>query len=254
MVDVVKVAGWQRYGWLRHGFSTRAGGVSTVYGGEDLNLGFTKDDDADLVLENRRRFLEAVAGEAGWPLAAVRQVHGMAVARVDSGAGWEPVEADGLVTAVSGVMLGVQVADCVPVLLVDTRLRAVAALHAGWRGTAAGMAAVGVARMREEFGCRVEDLAAAVGPSIGPCCYEVGDEVREAFRGGNGLFAGRNLNLWEANRRALVGAGLWDGTVTVVGECTGCARTGDGRRRYFSHRMEQGFTGRAIGMVGLVRG
>jgi YfiH family protein len=221
-----------------------------MYGGDDLNLGFTKDDDADLVRENRRRFVEAVAGEAGWPLAAVRQVHGTMVARVDSGAGWEPVEADGLVTAASGMMLGVQVADCVPVLVVDTRLRVVAALHAGWRGTAAGMASVGVARMREEFGCRVEDLVAAVGPSIGPCCYEVGDEVREAFGGGDGLFVGKNLNLWEANRRALVGAGLQDGAVTVVGECTGCARMEDGRRKYFSHRMEQGFTGRAMGMVG----
>jgi YfiH family protein len=254
-VEVVRVPRWEQYGWLRHGFSTRLGGVSAVYGGGDLNLGFTKDDDAELVRENRRLWAATVAGEDGWPVLTVRQVHGTRVARVSAGANWEPVEADGLMTAEAGVLLGAQAADCVPILLVDTRLRVVAALHAGWRGTVAGMAGVGVARMREEFGSRVEDLVAAVGPSIGVCCYEVGDEVRgefaRAFGDAEGLFVGRHLDLWEANRRVLVGAGLRADAVSVVGECTGCLRSGDGRRKYFSHRTEKGFTGRAMGLVGV---
>jgi len=252
---VVRVLEWERYSWLRHGFSTRAGGVSTVYGDADLKLGFTKDDSPNAVRENRRRFVAAVAGEPDVPLTAIRQVHGTKIAIVRENPR-EPLEADGLMTATPGIILGVQAADCVPMLLVDLRLRVVAALHAGWRGTVPGMAARSIEKMRDEFGSAPQDIIAAVGPSIGVCCYEVGDEVRAEFDRAFGyakeLFHGRNLNLWEANRRQLLDAGLSDEAVTVLGECTGCARTGDGQRKYFSHRMEQGFTGRAMGVVGTI--
>jgi YfiH family protein len=264
---VVRVAGWERFGWLRHGFSTRAGGVSTVYGGDGLNLGFTKDDEPAAVRENRLRFAEAVSGVAGMPVVAVRQVHGTAVKRVEeAGDGWcdgegrATVEADGLMTATGGILLGVQAADCVPVLLADTRLRVVGAFHAGWRGTAAGMVQGGVAQMELEFGSNAEDLIGAIGPAIGACCYTVGDEVRERFREAYAcageLFSqresGLHLDLAAANRRQLLDAGLEAGAISVVGECTGCARLGDGRRKYFSHRAENGFTGRAMGMIGIV--
>jgi YfiH family protein len=263
--SVVKVPGWERYAWLRHGFSTRQGGVSRVYGGGehgDLNLGFTGDDDPDAVRENRRRFAaEAGRDDQDFPLIAVRQVHGTEVKVVREGetglvdqGGRGLIEADGLMTAAAGVILAVQVADCVPVLVVDTRQRVVAALHAGWRGTVAGMVARAVDKMEREFGSEPDDMIAAVGPSIGPCCYEVGEEVRAAFEEAygdpEGLFRGRNLNLWEANRRQF---GLPPGAVSIVGECTGCTLLADGRRKYFSHRMEHGFTGRAMGVVGVVR-
>ena len=107
--------------------------------------------------------------------------------------------------------------------------------------------------MRSEYGSMPEDLVAAVGPSIGPCCYQVGEEFRAHFA--PGLLArhddGLWLDLWEANRQQLVAAGLAPGAVTVLGECTACTRA-DGGRKYFSHRAERGFTGRAMGVIGVV--
>ncbi len=273
-MNVVQVAAWQGYEWLRHGFSTRAGGHSTVYGGGalpsaelspaedslgDLNLGFTKEDAVELVERNRVDFLSAVAGAGSHGrarLATLRQVHGAGVQIVFQGGA--AGDADGLITQTSGVMLGIQVADCVPVLLADTRLHVVAALHAGWRGTIAGIVERGVAAMRSEFGARPEDLTAAVGPAIGACCYTVGDEVRESFTRryayAADLFAqrqdGLHLDLAEANRRQLLEAGVQSEQITVVGECTACTRIA-GRRKYFSHRAEDGSTGRAMGMIGI---
>ncbi len=263
-VPVVRVAGWERFRWLRHGFSTRGGGVSEVYGPGELNLGFTADDEPEKVRENRRRLVEAVGGDPA-ALVTVRQVHGTTLLRVRAGQadlraddGRALREADALVTSDPGVVLGIQVADCVPVLVADTRLRVVAAFHAGWRGTAAAIVEAGVGQMAAEFGCRAEDLTGAVGPAIGSCCYAVGEEVREQFtsafpyaedlfeRRGDGLYA----NLAEANRRQMIAAGLHPARVFVVGECTACAKT-DGRRKFFSHRAEKGFTGRAMGMIGI---
>ena len=216
-----------------------------VYGDRELNLGFTKEDDLAIVAQNRVHFLEGVGGtpEMGVTL---RQVHGTGVVCVKGGE--SGLEGDGLVTDRVGVTLAIQVADCVPVLMADVRRRVVGAFHAGWRGTVGGIAEVGIARM-VELGARPEDMVAAIGPSIGPCCYEVGDEVREAFRRfGEGVFRGRNADLWEANRRQLIGAGLSAERVTVMGECSACARE-NGRRKYFSHRAECGFTGRMMGAI-----
>jgi polyphenol oxidase len=272
-VEVVRVVGWERYGWLRHGFSTRGGGVSTVYGGKTLNLGWTKEDDPTLVAENRRRFLGGVCGaDGGHSLVGVRQVHSGVVRVVGEGDGalegrlqtadgkavWE---GDGLVTDLPGVLLGVGTADCVPVLVVDVEKRVVGAFHAGWRGTVARIVEKGVAMMREMYGSRVEDLIAAVGPSIGACCYTVGEEVRTEFGGqfgyAEGLFrrgdAGElRVNLWEANRRQLLDAGVRQARISVVGECTACARDEGGALRYFSHRGEKGSAGRMLNVVGVV--
>jgi len=268
---VVRVAGWERYGWLRHGFSTRAGGVSTVYGGNSLNLGWTKEDDPALVAENRRRFLGAVCGDdAGCSLVGMRQIHsgvsrvvreedGTLEGRLQTADGKAMLEGDGLMTAVPGVVLGVGTADCVPVLVVDVEKRVVAAFHAGWRGTVARIVERGVAMMGPEYGSRVDDMVAAVGPSIGACCYTVGEEVRTEFAGQFGyaeeLFSEEGairLNLWEANRRQLVDAGIGEERIAVVGECTACARDERGALRYFSHRGEKGVAGRMLNVVGIV--
>lgn len=248
---VVRVRGWEGFEWLRAGFSTRVGGVSEVYGAGELNLGMTAEDEAWRVRENRRLFLEAVAGEREWRLATVRQVHSAEVQVV--GPGWESGDADGMVTRETGVMLGVGAADCVPVLVADMRLRVVGAFHAGWRGTVGRIVEAGVERMVREFGSKGENLVGAVGPAIGACCYEVGDEVRGKFARefgyGEELFAGKRLDLAEANRRQMLEVGV--GSVTVVGECTACSRWGDGRRKYFSHRGEQGRAGRGMGVIGV---
>ena len=268
-IDVVRVAEWSKFHWLRHGFSSRAGGGTVAYSGDEtqeLNLGFTPDDDALTVSSNRALFLRAVAGEDAGDMVTVRQVHGTVVKRVLAGEpglrtedGRGVVEADGLMTADPGVMLAIQVADCVPVLVADTKQRVVAAFHAGWRGTAAGIVEQGITRWMVEFGSDPVDMVAAVGPSICACCYTVGDEVRKAFgvrfAYAEELFSvrpdGLHVDLAEANRRQLVGAGLRAESVTLVGECTACARV-NGRRKYFSHRAERGFTGRLMGMIGVV--
>lgn len=301
--EIVRIPDWERYGWLRHGFSTRRGGFSTVYGGKSLNLGWTKEDEPGLVAENRRCFVRSLGGDLhgedgpvdGWQMVTLRQVHSDLVHAVgrealegalETSEGKAVLEGDGLMTDVPGVLLAVGTADCVPVLVVDVGKRVVAAFHAGWRGTAAGIVEGGVAKMREEYGSRAEDLIAAVGPSIGACCYAVGEEVRTVFRERFGyaeeLFRvirddgpasddtrlsgdeaaakmghpalGESklyVDLWEANRRQLVSAGLDAGKVWVVGECTACAVSG-GERKYFSHRADRGVAGRMLSAVGVV--
>lgn len=267
-IHVVRVASWANFGWLRHGFSSRAGGGSSVYSTDEtreLNLGFTKDDLELTVAANRAAFLNAVAGDDEGEMVTVRQVHGTEVKLVKAGEtglrtedGRGAVQADGLMTAAPGLMLAIQVADCVPVLVADVRSRVVAGFHAGWRGTAAGIVEQGIVRMMAEFGCDPADMLGAVGPSIGACCYTVGDEVRsrfgERFAYAAELFSDREdgmyVDLAEANRRQLVGAGLNVDAVTVLWECTACARV-NGRRKYFSHRAERGFTGRSMGMIGI---
>ncbi len=273
---VLHVPGWDRFEWLRHGFSTRAGGASAVYGGRSLNLGWTKEDEAALVAENRRRFVNAVGGEDRLKLVGLRQVHsdtvwmvgeedGALEGRLQTAEGKAVLEGDGLITDVPGVLIGVGTADCVPVLVVDGRKKVVAAFHAGWRGTVAGIVEVGIARMINEYGSRVEDLVAAVGPSIGACCYSVGHEVHKEFRTrfeyGEELFRvgseedlGRwYLDLWEANRRQLLDAGLSEEQIHMVGECTACSQDASGAMKYFSHRGESGVAGRMLSVVGVVR-
>ncbi len=260
-IDLVRVTEWTRYTWLVHGFSRRVCGVSTVYGGHTLNLGWTKEDAAEAVAENRRRLVKVVGGDPEMRLATLRQVHRTAIQAVASEDemhapdGRALYEGDGLSTAAPGVLLGIQTADCVPIMIVDPEQRAVAVLHAGWRGTAAGIAAAGLEQMRAQFGSRVESLLAAVGPSIGPCCYTVGDEVTTAladgFSYGEDLFQEGRLDLWEANRRQLVDAGVSAAHVVVVAECTACERAADGQRRYFSHRAEHGTAGRMMNVAGV---
>ncbi len=262
-LDLVQVTAWEQYSWLRHGFSTRSGGTSTVYGPGQLNLGFTTDDEPERVRENRRRFVEAVTGGESGSLITVRQVHG---AQIQTRLGGEAAEAsgiiqaDGLISAAPRLWLGIQVADCVPVLIADTRLRIVAAFHAGWRGTAQGIVQQGIARMEQEFRSAPDDLIGAVGPCIGPCCYAVGEEVRSEFAGAfpyaADLFSTRDaamhLNLAEANRRQMLDAGMAAERIALVGECTGCTLLREGGRKYFSHRAENGFTGRSMALIGRV--
>ncbi len=295
-VEVLGVQGWETYPWLRHGFSRRCGGVTSVYGGDALNLGWTKEDTPDAVAENRRRFVAAVghpvSDSTGFMLVGLRQTHSDIIRTIGRGDGAREgklstaegkalLEGDGLITDVPGLLLGVGTADCVPVLVVDVGKRVVAAFHAGWRGTAARIVEQGVARMQGEYGSRAEDLIAAVGPSIGLCCYSVGGEVQAEFRSNfkyadelfrkideepaidpadqsigpareKSALSRLHLDLWEANRRQLLDAGIQEGHITVVSECTSCFRDVAGRRSYFSHRAEHGVAGRMLNVVGIV--
>lgn len=273
-IEMVRVEAWNGLGWLRHGFSTRGGGVSSIYGGKTLNLGWTKEDEAASVVENRVRFVRCVDGDLwdkrGSLLVGLRQIHsdvvrvvregdGVLEGKLQTAEGRAVLEGDGLTTNVPGVLVGVGTADCVPVLVVDREKRAVGAFHAGWRGTVAQIVERGVAMMVAEYGSRVEDLEAAVGPSIGACCYSVGGEVHrefgERFAYGEELFrvggAEMYLDLWEANRRQLLEAGVGEERITVVGECTACSVDAAGELKYFSHRGEKGVAGRMLSVVGV---
>jgi len=227
-------------------FTSRRGGASDGPL-RSLNLGALTADDAANVAENRRRAVEAAGGD-GARATMAWQVHGTEVREVDDrpapGRFLEPgaeafPKSDGLATAVAGRPLVLLTADCLPVAIARRDGSRLAVLHAGWRGLAAGIVEQGV----EAVG---GPAAAAVGPGAGPCCYEVGDDVagvlRERF-GDDVVRAGR-ADLWLAARRALEGAGVAE--VDVAGECSIC-----GAERYFSHRRDNGITGRQ-GIVGML--
>lgn len=168
-------------GWLVHGFSTRRGGHSHLNGHPALSLSLTEWDTRIAVLANRREFQVAL-GAAGMALVTLRQMHSDVAHSVDQPPAGR-LRGDALLTRTPGLLLGVQTADCLPILLADTRHRAVAAVHAGWRGTLKRAVEKTLGRMQMLFGTRPADVVAALGPGIGRCCYEVGPEVVQQFAG-----------------------------------------------------------------------
>lgn len=246
---------------LVHAVTTRAGGGSQApFNG--LNLGLHVGDDPQQVLTNRRHVLEALGFVPG-QLVLAAQVHGALVVRVgpaDAGRGSLDAAtalpgADALVTATPGLLLGVLVADCAPILLADPRTGAVGVAHAGWRGTAGDVAGQAVRAMATAFGSRPEDIRALIGPCIGPDDFEVGPEVVAAFtealgpdaftlvRPGQGDRA--FIDLPGANRLLLLRAGLDPGRIQVDKASTAAQVD-----RFFSHRAEGGRTGRFGGFIG----
>lgn len=233
---------------LVHAFYGRSGGCSS---GElaSLNLSDAVGDDPRAV---RRNWATVVADLGGLSIARMRQVHGATVAqprpdRLTVG------DADGMITADRGMALAVLTADCVPILMAAPRGGVVMALHAGWRGTAAGIAALAVARAQRDFAVAADEWLVALGPSIGACCYEVGSAVGEQITARFGAMpeawtpAGEkgHLDLRRANRRILRGAGVSDEAIHDVGGCTACAP-----RRYYSHRASGGVAGRQLSVIG----
>ena len=152
-------------------------------------------------------------------------------------------EGDALVTRIPGVAVSIRTADCFPILLADPQTRAVAAVHAGWRGTAAGVVRASLARMQEEFGTKPENMYAAIGPGIGRCCYEVGAEVARQF----GLNEAGKLDLAVENRNQLIAAGLQPEKIEQVGGCTFCQP-----RQFFSWRRDHDPAGRMISFIRVI--
>ena len=246
-----------------------------------MNLGFTKNDLHATVERNRAAFerkVGAVDGRKIWPLVTLRQIHSDLVYCV-SKPSQAQLAGDGLITDTPGILLGIQTADCLPVVLVDVRRRAVGVFHAGWRGTIKRIVEKGVGEMRGWFGTRPRDIKAAIGPGIHGCCYQVGEEVRlnfesqfayatELFRevkesdpvrekypllfltarapGHGELPTNIFLDLVEANRRQLMDAGVPARNIFASPLCTSC-RTD----LLFSHRAEKGVTGRLMAAAGI---
>ncbi len=234
--------------WLVHGVTERVGGTS-IAPFESLDLGLHVGDDAERVRENRTR----VATAAGLPLermVCASQVHGSKAALVtshDAGRGATVFAdaipgADALVTAEPDLLLTLFFADCLPILLADPEQRVVAVAHAGWRGLVDGIIENTLQTMTGRFGSRPESIVAAIGPGIGPCCFEVGAEVAERFPDavvGNRAEGKALVDLPGAARLRLVQAGVQSDSIESANICTAC-HTG----RFFSHRAEQGKTGR----------
>jgi YfiH family protein len=228
---------WEAPGPYAVAFSTRVGGVSEGPFAS-LNLGRLTADDPERVDENRRRVLDEVGADPA-RLALNRQTHSATIRPAKAGRTGEP--GDGLWTDEPGVPLLALAADCLPIALARTGGDgpAVAVLHAGWRGLLEGIVGAGAEALDGR-------AAAAIGPAIGPCCYEVGEEVAEPFRArfGADVVRGRNLDLWTAAERALREAGVE--RIERVDLCTACHP-----ELFFSHRRDAGVTGRQ-GVVALV--
>jgi YfiH family protein len=180
-VKILQAPPLARLKWLVHGFSTRKGGASKLGIERVFNLGFTDWDTRPAVESNREVFRHTLDADE-MDLAVLRQIHSDVIHLVEKLPA-TPLQGDALISNTPGILLGVQTADCVPILLVDTRHHAVAAIHAGWRGTVARIAAKAIGRMQMEFGTRPADVIAAIGPAIHRCSYEVGPEVAQAFAG-----------------------------------------------------------------------
>lgn len=254
---------------ITHGVFARVGGVSAApYAG--LNAGLSTGDDPAAVAANRRRIVAALPGQPA--LITAHPVHGHAIVEIAADHGTPdragtfalPARADAMITQTRGLGLFWAYADCVPILIADPIHAAVALVHAGWRGTSEAVAPAALAAMRERFGTRPAEVVVGLGPTIGPCCYEVDAPVVAAFAAhplarDHAAFTtvrvatddGRErdslrLDLMAANDGQLRAAGVPAAQIEQCDLCTGC-RTD----LFYSHRMERGLTGRHAVVVGL---
>jgi YfiH family protein len=242
---------------LIHAIFTRLGGISTSpY--ESLNLGHSVGDDPIAVETNHTRVYEVLKIPRS-QVVTCHLTHSADTLVVEATDGGRVVgRGDAMIAADAGLFLGMRFADCAPILLHDPVRRAVGLVHAGWRGTVHDVAGSAVQTMIKELGCSPKNILAMIGPSIGPCCYQVGEDViragetimpqQSASAGNAQLFSRHNgqhahFDLWEANRRQLEAAGV--AQVLVAGLCTACHTD-----HFFSHRAEQGRTGRFGVVIG----
>lgn len=249
-------------GIVKHGFSTRIGGVSEGYLGS-MNLSFTRGDKEEAVRENYMRMAKALRVDAD-SFVFSQQTHTTNVRAVrfqDKGRGLlTPLtyqDVDGLITNVPGLTLTTFYADCVPLYFVDPVHKAIGLSHSGWRGTVGRMGAVTLQRMQEEYGTDPANVIAAIGPSICQDCYEVSEDVIQEFQNAfepkfhkqlfyrkeNGKY---QLNLWAANEIVLTEAGVPREQIAITNVCTCC--NGD---KLFSHRASQGRRGNLAAFLAL---
>jgi YfiH family protein len=273
-LKLLQVPALTKLPWLIHAFSTAPGGVSPLENEKVLNLGFTDWDTRENVLENRRR-LQTAAGAKDLPLITLKQFHSDVIHLFDTPS-TEPCKGDASITNRPNLLLAIQTADCVPILLVDPKKRAIAAIHAGWRGTLARIAAKTIGKMQMRFATNPRDLLAVIGPSIGPCCYEVGTEVAtqflsqfpdaptyfDEFRTGdepnpiqwlNMMPPGHQpppkgvlLDLRKASRSQLLSAGLRPQNIHTIDLCTACHP-----HLLFSYRKQGPQSGRLMSIIAL---
>jgi YfiH family protein len=225
------------------------------YGG---SLALHTGEEAIRIVQNRKRVAEILGVGDTSVFVLANQTHSdhIDIITEASARGWEETESavadcDGLITAQKGVMLGILTADCVPVLFYDPVCEVVAAVHAGWRGTQANIVAGCVTKMQAHFGSDPKDIVVGIGPSIGKCCYEVGEEVAKHFHPIKGACESKGdgkylLDLQYINKYQLLKAGVLENHIEHSGICTAC-----NTERFFSYREEQGCSGRFMSLVGM---
>ena len=246
--------------FIRHGFSTRIGGISEgAY--SYLNLGFKTGDMQGNVKENIRKFVSAV-GLNHENLVISDQIHSDNIKIVncwDKGKGYSKQKdysgIDGLVTSVPNIPLMAMFADCVPIFFIDTAKKIIGISHAGWKGTKLKIGEKTVQAMKDTYDSKADEIIAVMGPSIGKCCYEVDDIIMEQFSAGfidtsTFIFPKERgkywIDLWEANRIVLNEAGIQNKNIIISGLCTGCNLD-----LFYSYRKEKGNTGRMGAVIQL---
>lgn len=250
----LRVPHWEKYTGLLHGFMGRRGGNSVgTYAG--LNTSYRVGDDPKVVSQNVCD-VKLAAGIHDGRIVTMKQVHGDNILEVTDKNLKEAGEADGMFTGESGIYLGVLTADCVPLLFVAPQQHVIAAVHAGWRGTLAGIAEKAVRLLESRYDVAAADLEVALGPSIGVCCYEVKDDVAGPLMKRWGRLMTPSIavkdgktfvNLRRLNRDILRGAGVPGNQLYEIGPCTCCAP-----KDFFSYRRQGGETGRQLSLIGWV--
>ncbi|MDP9146736.1 MAG: peptidoglycan editing factor PgeF [Acidobacteriota bacterium] len=271
---ILQIPALSKIPWLVHGFSSSVGGISPLKGNKVLNLGVTEWDDPANVRANRLQFQSAIKAD-DLSLVAMKQIHSDIICDFSS-APQQPCTGDAAISIAPNLLLAIQTADCVPILLVDPKKRAVAAVHAGWRGTLARIVEKTIGRMTMQYGTKASDALAVIGPAIGSCCYEVGTEVAAAFhsqfvqadewfdelRTGdepnplqwlNQFPPGHQpppknvrLDLRKANRGQLLTAGVRPKNIYVIDLCTACRPD-----LLFSYRKRGAESGRMMGAIAI---
>lgn len=237
-------------------FSTRLGGVSKLPK-NSLNLALFSSDTEENVSENRRRFLSTLT-TSQHEIITVKQIHSSDSHVVEKFSPNITKSCDALLTNQKSLLLGIQTADCLPVLVADPKNQAVVGIHAGWRGTLSRIVEKSITRLVETYGSNPSDCIAATGPAIGQCCFEIGAEVKEAFEKefsyGSSLFSRHqpngksHMDLRLANQEQLLSSGLKEENIFIWPDCTLCKMN-----LYFSYRGEiaNGAVGRLLSVIGL---
>ncbi len=252
MLDFYRFDHLQKYPELIHAVSTKSSDLPYA-----CSMALHTGEESKKIIANRKKVSQILNTQKELHYIVANQTHSdhIKVIQKQESKGWESLEnaiedCDALITNIEGVMLTILTADCVPVLLYDTKKNVVAAIHAGWKGTQAQIVAKTVKKMVDIFGSNTQDIFAGIAPSIGSCCYEVGEDVAKHFFKTPEAFTKQGdkfmLNLPYLNQEQLLDSGLREANIMMSHICTACEV-----ERFFSYRKEQGCSGRFMSMIGL---